>query len=161
MNFKDLKAGMTFYILSKEGIVLNKAVIMTVSVPHIENKMNSGTQLVVDITLNMDGKPVTYVTPDIGCVTYCANQILTADKEILINEIKAIKTQNEQILASVDKSTEIIGKCDNLIMELDDAFREKKENDERLTKLENMMQLLIEKITPTIQTISKDIQKGV
>lgn len=147
MNFKDLKTGATFYILNKEDLELLKATIITVSMPHIENKINSTTQLVVDITLNIDGKPTTYVMPEMGTLTYCGNQILASDKETLISEIKAIKVQNEQILASVDKATEKVSKCDSLISELDDAFREKKENDERLSNLEKMMQTLLDKLS--------------
>lgn len=158
MDFKDLKPGGIFYILTKDTMKLDKATIMTVSAPHIENKINSITQLVVDITMNVDGKPVTYVMQDTGNVSYCAGQILTADKLALIGEIKAIKAQHEQILASVDKSTEIVGKCDSLISELDDAFREKKENDERLSKLENMMKTLIDKLSTVPQPMNHPVQ---
>lgn len=158
MDFKDLKPGGIFYILTKDNMKLDKATIMTVSAPHIENKMNSLTQLVVDITMNVEGKPVTYVTPDTGVVSYCAGQILTADKTILIGEIKAIKAQHEQILSSVEKSTEVVEKCDSLISDLDDAFREKKENDERLSKLESMMKTLIEKLSTVPQPSTQPVQ---
>lgn len=147
MNFKDLKTGALFYILNKEDMELKHATVMNVSAPHIENKLNSLTQLVVDITLKVDGKPMTYVMPEMGTVTYCGSQILVSDKETLIGEIKGIKAQNEQILSSVDKATETVAKCDTLISELDDAFREKKINDERLSNLESMVKTLLEKLS--------------
>jgi hypothetical protein len=147
MVFKDLKIGSPFFILKKDEMEIVKSSITNITAPHIENKLNSVTQMVVDITINVDGKPVTYVTPDSSVVTYCGTQLLTADKSVLINEIKAIKTQHEQVLASYDKSKEIVDKCDILISDLDDAFREKKENDERLSKLEMMMQKLLDTFT--------------
>lgn len=147
MNFKDLKAGHILYIFNKDTMSLTKATIVTVSQPHMENKANSITQLVVDITVNSDGKPITYVTPDTGSITYCAGNMITADKQCLINEIKAIKVQHEQIVNAYESSKEAIEKCDSFISELDDVFREKKENDERLSNLERMVKSLLDKLS--------------
>lgn len=146
MNFKDLKIGQTLFLFDKNTMSVKKSAITHVTSAHVESQANSLTQLVVDITVNTDGKPVTYVVPDTAVISYCGNTMISSDKDCIINEIKSMKVQNEQIVASVDKCKEIIGQCDNLISELDDAFREKKENDERLNKLESMMQTLLDKL---------------
>lgn len=145
MIFKDLKIGSPFYILSKDDISLKTTKISNITAPHIENKMNSMTQMVVDITVELNGKPVTYIVPDSSMVTYCGQEILTSDKSQIISELKSIKSINEQTVSMYSTAKENIVKCDNLISELDDVYREKKANDERLSKLENMMKSILDK----------------
>lgn len=147
MDFKDLKPGAILYILDKDSNILSKSSVITISQPHIENKSTSVTQLVVDITTNVNGKPVTYVMPDCGSITFCEGQIITSDKLCLINEIKALRTQKQLIVDSYEQAKIDIEKYDVLISELDDVYREKKENDERLSKLENMMKTILDKFT--------------
>ena len=80
MAFKDLKIGGTLYILNKDSLELKKIKVTNITVPHIENKVNSLTQMVVDITVDSNGKPVTYVVPDNLSITFCGQEMLTYDK---------------------------------------------------------------------------------
>jgi len=153
MSFKDLKIGGTFYIVNKDSLELRQVKITNVTPPHIENKINSLTQMVVDITVDANGKPITYVVPDNLSMTYCGQDMLTYDKCLLIDEIKAIKAINEQTVSMYQKASENVLKCDNLISELDDVYREKKANDERLAKLEKMMETLLINFTSQKQTV--------
>lgn len=54
------------------------------------------------------------------------------------------------------KASENVLKCDNLISELDDVYREKKANDERLAKLEKMMETLLSNFTSPKQTMTNN-----
>lgn len=146
MAFKDLKIGGTLYILNKDSLELRKVKVTNITVPHIENKVNSLTQMVVDITVDSNGKPVTYVVPDNLSITFCGQEMLTYDKPLLIEEIKATKALNEQTVSMYNKATENISKCDVLISDLDDAYREKKANEERLDRLEKMIEGLIKSL---------------
>lgn len=146
MAFKDLKIGGTLYILNKDSLDLRKVKVTNITVPHIENKVNSLTQMVVDITVDSNGKPVTYVVPDNLSITFCGQEMLTYDKPLLIEEIKATKALNEQTISMYNKATENVSKCDALISELDDAYREKKANEERLDRLEKMIEGLIKSL---------------
>ena len=146
MAFKDLKIGGTLYILNKDSLELKKVKVTNITVPHIENKVNSLTQMVVDITVDSNGKPVTYVVPDNLSITFCGQEMLTYDKSLLIEEIKATKALNEQTVSMYNKATENISKCDVLISDLDDAYREKKANEERLDRLEKMIEGLIKSL---------------
>lgn len=146
MAFKDLKIGGTLYILNKDSLELQKVKVTNITVPHIENKVNSLTQMVVDITVDSNGKPVTYVVPDNLSITFCGQEMLTYDKPLLIEEIKATKALNEQTVSMYNKATENISKCDVLISDLDDAYREKKANEERLDRLEKMIEGLIKSL---------------
>ena len=67
-------------------------------------------------------------------------------KEYILNEAKAIKSQCEQLLSSIDDTKAKLEKCNKTISELDDVYREKQENDARLSKLEKMMQSLLDKL---------------
>jgi hypothetical protein len=153
MAFKDLKIGGTFYIVNKDSLELKQVKIANITAPHIENKINSLTQMVVDITVDVNGKPITYVVPDNLSITYCGQDMLTYDKTLLIDEIKAIKAINEQTVSMYQKASENVLKCDNLISELDDVYREKKANDERLAKLERMMETLLTNFTTPQPTV--------
>ena len=146
MTFKELKQGNELFVLNSETVEINRGNITSVSMPHIDAKVNLLSQQVVDVTVLIDGKPITYVAPENATVTYSGSQIISCTKEYMLNEIKAIKSQCEQTLSSIDKTKEKLEKCNEAISELDDVFREKQENDARLNKLEKMMQTLLDKL---------------
>ena len=146
MNFRELKQGNELFVLNRETMEIKRSSITNITAPHLDAKMNMPPQQVVDMTVLIDGKAVTYVAPEGVSVTYCGPQIISCSKEYILNEIKAIKSQCEQTLSSIDDTKLRLEKCDKAIAELDDVFRERQANDARLTKLEKMMQSLLDKL---------------
>ena len=146
MNFRDLKQGNELFIMNRDTIEIKRGNVTNVTAPHVDAKINMPLQQVVDITVLIDGRSVTYVAQEGSSVTYCGSLIISCNKEYILNELKATRTQCEQVLSSVDDTKARMEKCNNAISELDDVFREKQENDARLTKLEKMVQSLLDKL---------------
>lgn len=146
MNFKDLQKGNELFILNRDTMDVKRGTVTNTTAPHPDSNMPMTLHQVVDITVLVDGKPIVYVAQESASVTYCGSLTISCSKECILNEIKAIKTQCEQVLSSVDDTKIKLDKCNVAISDLDDAFREKQANDARLNKLEKMMQSLLDKL---------------
>lgn len=147
MIFKDCKAGNTLFALNRNTVEVKKMLISNVTAPHIESKINNPCQLMVDITVNIDGASTTYVVPEGVCSTLYDCNIISCDKDYLLNEIRGIKGECEHNINTIDETKLKLEKCNIAIADLDDAFREKQQNDARLSKLEAMVQSLLDKLS--------------
>lgn len=107
--------------------------VCDVSCPHLDANCLSLNKMVVDVRIE-DG--TTYTIPDTCEIAYVGTKVIATDKRLLVNEVESIKTTSEKALAEVDKHKETIEKCDALMLELSPIAKERKETDERLTKLE-------------------------
>lgn len=146
MVFKDCKVGNTLYALNRNTVAVKKMLISNVTAPHIESKLNNPCQLMVDITVNADGMSMTYVVPEGVCSTLYDCNVISCDKDCLLNEIRGIKGECEHNINTIDETKLKLERCNAAIAELDDAFREKQQNDARLSKLEMMVQSLLDKL---------------
>jgi len=145
--FRDLKQSYPVYLLDKVALTLTQGKVIAASLPHID--MNAPTnpnisisnptalQMVVDITIEVDGKTLTYTMPEASAVTYAGNVVLATDKEGLLREVEAMKNVAEQVLSSVDKQREIVNKATALLADLNPTYKQQKETDERFGKLES------------------------
>lgn len=104
MLFKDIKQNYPVYILNKQDLSLTQGKAVQVPFPRMEMNQKTGkTEMVIDITIEANGKTATYVIPESLSVTYAGNLILSTDKMSLASEIEAMKNTAEQVLASVDE----------------------------------------------------------
>lgn len=137
MQFKDIKQNYPVYILNKQDLSLIQGKAMSVSFPRMEvNQKTNKTEMVVDVTIEADGKTATYTIPESLSVTYAGNLVLSTDKTGLAGEIEAMKSIAEQVLASVDKQKEILKKSSSLLAELNPVYREKQETEKRFNAIE-------------------------
>lgn len=138
--FKDIKQNYPVYILNKDDMTVTPGKVVTVSFPRFDSmKVMSQTpgQMVIDFEIEANGKTATYAIPESLSVTYAGSLVLATEKEGLVREIEAMKNSAEQVLASVDKQKGIVEKATALLVDLNPQFKEKKEYDERLSKMEN------------------------
>ena len=157
--FKDIKQNYPVYIFNKQELTVTQGKVISVSFPRYDNA--SATQLkpmatpnmVVDVVIEANGSTATYTIPEGLAITYANNLVLSTEKEGLVNEITALRSTAEQILASVNKQKEIVEKSTSLLEDLDPVSKERRENDQRMTNLEKsvgnmqkMMQELLQKI---------------
>lgn len=135
-------------MLDKQNMTMSKGKVVAAGFPRLENNpITAKAEMVVDITIDDgSGKTGSYVIPEGLSVTYAGNIILSTDKAGLAVEVDAIKSNAEQILASVDRQKDILEKSTSLLSELNPAFREKVENDKRFDVLENSVNELKELI---------------
>lgn len=148
MLFKDLKQGYPVYILDRMNVDVRTANVVTVGTPHIDtnyrsqqsNNMmspfNNITEMVVDITVDENGTNRTYTFKDTLESGYCGQMLISTNRDCILRELEAIKTHAEDALKDVDKHKTSIEKCSKLMVEFNPAYKDKKETEERFSKLE-------------------------
>ena len=140
MLFKDIKQNYPVYILDKQDLSVIQGKATSVSFPRMDMNPKIGkTEMVVDVTIEVNGKTGTYTIPENLSVTYAGNLVLSTDKQGLSGEIESMKNNAEQILASVDRQKEILNKASSLLAELNPVYREKQETEKRFGVIETQV----------------------
>ena len=144
MLFKELKQNYPVYILDKQAVTFTQGKVISVSLPRMGvgngtmpmMPTSSPTAVLVDVTIEADGRTATYSIPENLAVTYAGSTVLSTDREGISREIEAMRATAEQVLSSVDRQKEILDKTQSLLAELNPAYKEKKETDERFNRIE-------------------------
>lgn len=147
MLFKELKQNYPVYILDKQTVTFTQGKVISVSLPRMNvgngtmsmMPTSSPTAMLVDVTIEADGRTATYSIPENLAVTYAGSTVLSTDREGISREIEAMRATAEQVLSSVDRQKEILDKTQSLLAELNPAYKEKKETDERFNRIEGDM----------------------
>lgn len=137
MLFKDIKQNYPVFILDKQNVTFIQGKVTSVSLPHMDNSnpIVMGKS-VIDVTIEADGKGATYTMPEDKSMVYAGNLVLSTDRDCIAREVEAMKTSAEQAIANVEKQKEIVEKSTVLLTELNPVFKEKQENEKRLSKME-------------------------
>lgn len=143
MLFKDLKIGYPVYLLHKDnGLKVEIGKVAAISPSRFPQTTGGfqAMQMVVDITIEESGKSRTYTTPDSLSVTYAGNELVIAtEREGILKEVESIKTQNEDELLKIGERKSIVSACETILAEWNPQFKERRETEERFTKIENSM----------------------
>lgn len=136
--FRDLKQNQHVYLLRRnDGLHVSEGKVISISPPHIDpTKIGSVNQMLIDVTIEENGKTKMFQIPDNLSVAYCDNNELTisSDRDCFVREVESIK---RQALDSVDRNKATIQQADKILSEYSPAFKEKRESDERLSRMEN------------------------
>ena len=138
MQFKDLKDAYPIYLFDRSNISIQTGRVTSVTPPHASTKPGAtlaNMGLVVDVVVNIDGKSYSYEVKENSESAYIDTTLLTSNVDIVVNELKAIKTNSEETLKSIDKHKENITRCTTLLSEFDPVYREKKETDDKINTL--------------------------
>lgn len=101
--FKDIKQNYPVYILDTQEFSLIQGKATQVSFPRLEMNQKTGkTEMVVDVTIEANGKMATYAIPESHSVTYAGHLVLSTEKSGLMSEVEAQKANAEQVLAYAD-----------------------------------------------------------
>lgn len=146
MIFKDIKQGDAIYLFDRNDISVQTGKVTAVGGSHA-GKYNNTFEMVVDITIDVDGKSQTYTFKDSNEVSYTGQIMITPNRDNIIREVKQLKSQAEDVLKNVEKSKVTIEKCSTLIADFDPIYKERKQNDERYSKLESEIASIKEMIT--------------
>lgn len=143
MLFKDLKIGYQVYLLHKGSNIkvgVGKVTAMSPSrFPQTQERFQT-MQMVVDITIEEDGENKTYTTPDSLSVTYAGNELVIAtERDGILKEVESIKSLNEDELGKTDTRRQTVAECSKILTEWNPIFKEKRETEERFSKLESSM----------------------
>ena len=148
MLFKDIKQNYPVYILDKQEFQIIQGKATAVSFPRVEiNNKTGRSEMVVDVTVEANGKTATYAIPENLSVTYAGNIVLSTDKQGLTGEVEAMVASADQIIASVPHAQKIKDAAPAILADLNPAYRDKQETEQRFGKIEgsisemkNMMQ---------------------
>ena len=160
MLFRDIKQNYPVYILDKQEFCIIPGKATAVSFPRMDMNQKTGkTEMVVDVTVEANGKTATYTIPDSLSVTYAGNLILSTDKQGLANEVEAQRVNAEQILNSVPRAQKIIDTAPAILAELNPAYKEKQETEQRFGKIEKSISSMEELMKKQQEMISGFIKK--
>lgn len=156
MTFKDIKQGNSVFILDKTNLSVKEGRV-TASIPHIGN-MGTFTQaqgqLMVDVSIEMDGTSKVYTIPENLAVTFANDIVLATTRQGLASEVERMKAEAERVLASVEQQQAVLDKAGELLAELNPQFKERQETEKRFRGLEgkvdtmaSMVQKLLDKLS--------------
>lgn len=134
MLFKDLKNGYSLFIFDRDAVTFTQAKVLSVNPPHFDSHYGNPTEMVVDVTIEGFQKPYTFKeNTDTG---YVNNLVVSTDRDKALFEVENLQIQSEQAWNKRDTYKEIAEKCAKIRSEHSPAFKEKRETEERFTKLE-------------------------
>ena len=152
--FKNIQKNQTVYILDKAAMELKEGTVKD-NQPHIGSTytMSAGAQMMRDVTIESEGKQLTYTIPEQLTVTYAADLVLSTDREGLSVEVERMKQAAEQQLANTEKNKRTVERAEQLMAELNPHIREKQETERRFKSIEGdisgirgMMKQLLDKL---------------
>lgn len=103
--------------------------------------------------------PISSTIPEQLSVTRANNLVLAIDQKDLIQELETMKTNAKLIIDSVDTQKTILQKADKLLLELNPVLKEKQQNEQRFSKIEDSLSQiakLMEKQQETINNFIND-----
>lgn len=160
MLFKDLKAGYYIFLFNKKTHeAFQCRVTRDVGMPHYDSNSGNTQYKVVDVEVDFNGTPRIYTFNENSETGYTSELTISTVKENITREIEAIIINYEEDLKLVDHKKQGVAKCKEILASWDSSYREKKENEERLSKLEENMNTLINsvnKLTKAIRANEED-----
>lgn len=151
MIFRDIKQHNKVYILDKMNVTIDEGIVTAVGIP----QPNLEGKIVIDVK----DKQATYTIPEQLSVTRANNLVLAIDQKDLIQELETMKTNAKLIIDSVDTQKTILQKADKLLLELNPVLKEKQQNEQRFSKIEDSLSQiakLMEKQQETINNFIND-----
>ena len=151
MIFRDIKQHNKVYILDKVNVTIDEGIVTAVGIP----QPNLEGKIVIDVTINVKDKQAIYTIPE----QLSVNLVLATDQKDLIQELETMKTNAKLIIDSVDTQKTILQKADKLLLELNPVLKEKQQNEQRFSKIEDSLSQiakLMEKQQETINNFIND-----
>lgn len=150
MTFKDVKQNYSVYILNKQDMTITEGKVVSVGFPHkdLTQKATIGqSQMVVDVTIELNSKTATYTIPENLSITYAGDIVLSTDKNGLAKEVESMKNTAEKIIESVPRQKEVIEKSTALLADINPVYKEKKETEQRFAKIEESINRMESTVT--------------
>lgn len=137
MTFKDLKSGHTVYLLDRTALKYEEGLVTATSLPLPDMTPGNYGRMLIDITVQTkDGRRNTYAVNDSEQTAYAGSLLLSASKDSVANEVRAINAQAEETLAKVPDAQRTASVCKALLAELDTAYRDRQETEGRFRKID-------------------------
>lgn len=142
--FQAIRQGNLFYILEK-GDELKLKIGQVVSVSNPQPKYNNQfsvsnfgqNEMTVDVRVKVDEETLDF--KQLGATSSIANSgsvIVSDNKDAMTSEIEGLLRTSKGILDSIPYHEKMLVSCDNILRELNPAFKKEKEQEEKMTMLE-------------------------
>lgn len=156
MGFKELKTGYPVHLLDKDKLEVKTGKVQSVGFPRVD-MMQGQRQMVVDVTLDCDGKSATYTMPEDSCVVYANNLVISTHAQGLSVEVEKMKSEAEQVLSSVERQERIVERADELLAQLNPQLKEKRETERRFEQIEGRMDGVSDKLDRLISLMQQKV----
>lgn len=163
--FKQSRPNSYIYILTKgQNPVLETGVIQTVSqprvpqfVPNQQNPYQYPQPMVVDIVANVgqDKRNLNGLPADNDIFDFNGNVVITLDKGKIINEIKVLYKEQENIYNGRDRAKELMGIYSGMLSSLNPEEAEKKAQADKIAYLESAMAKQTEMFNQLMQQMNQ------
>lgn len=156
MTFKDIKPGYPVYMLHKgDGLTTGQGKVVTVTQPRFPEQYNGqALGMVVDVTIEENGMNRTYTMPADSSVVSAGMTVLSTDKEGILRDVEAMKTESEDVLSSMDRHRARVESCERILAEWNPQIAERKKQEERIGSLESGMNELKGMIKSLVEKFS-------
>lgn len=158
MLLKDCQKGYPIFILNRNELTATQGKIVDVSRPHFDNRNPSSTTMVIDVAVDIDGKQTSFIMPESASIAYTDNLVLSCDRSDILHEVEAICASNEEELKQTDVRQQTVNKCKSIIAEWNPAFKQQRETEERMTKIEGFVEDLRKSQKNTDSKMDKILQ---
>ncbi len=155
MTFKELKSGYPIYLLDRTALKYEQGKVMAVGLPHADVQPGNYGKMLVDVSIQTkEGKQNTYSVSDTEQTAYAGSLLITCNKECVVNEVRAINAQAEEMLAKVADTQSIVTNCKTLLEELDTTFKDKQETEKRFQKIDERFSAMEGKMDKILSAIN-------
>lgn len=146
MQFKDIKQNYPVYILNTEEIKAINGKVINVSQPYFPPSQQfpsqqsfspTNTQRMIDLTIEYDGRTQTFSVPETSQVVNAPKMVISTDRDGVIREVEAIKSTKEERLKSREKDESDVKACEDILANWNPEFAAKKEQEKRLSMMED------------------------
>lgn len=153
MIFKDVNVGGLVYVLNRNEVSAFTAKIIKKSESYL-NRMRGSMDMFVDLTLEFNGGTRTFGLKDGSEVGYTEEMLIATDAKYVIQEARSIVEQAESDIAKEAQNRERLTRGNDIIENFDPVVREKRESEERLSKLEGSL----DEVKSILKGLVKDLK---
>lgn len=97
---------------------------------------------VIDLTVEIDGETKTYTVPETSNVGKSMGITLSTNLEAILNELDAMRRNSQEVIDSGDMHKKRIEACDRIKENISPAFRQTREQDRRISGIEDQVNKL-------------------
>lgn len=135
--FKNLRQGNSVYALttSTEIKIEIYKVVSVSDKPRFET-IDNKPQLVIDLTLDVDGKHKIFVIPENSVTTYAGGMMLTCSRDEVLRELDSLRSISQDYVDKYEMHKDRLARIDEIRDDMMPEKREERQRDKRLTDLE-------------------------
>lgn len=160
MLFREIKQNYPVHIFNKQDLTIEKGKATAVSLPRLEMNPNTGkTEMVVDVTIDVDGRTATYAIPENLSVTYAGSIVLSTDEQGLSGEIESTINAAEKALSSMEYYKKVKEVAPSLLAQINPEYREKQQTEKRFNQIETSIGRMEELMTKQQEMMANFIKK--